>query len=343
MWWTTRSAAVSVVEIDGVAHLELRRTWRSRSAQRIEPPAGSMIDTLTRPALSEDGTKVIATLIDTNEGDRDVGSYDVRSRAWTVLDYAWEADISPVPTSYGTLSQRRARSLADAVISYLGRQPTRAQTLMVEPADIGLLPMRWVTWMPSSESKVRDGWRFDGIAYGPSPDGFVYRPITVNVVRDRARMVADVEPRGKLTYLRTVDDAVALLESALGSRFVAPVGLPRGTKLARYPVDLWSWAGTTTGHLRMVLPGVGSAREPYGNITYSYGDEISLSFGCGGTNDPEETVVGDEPALTDHLGGTSAIVWPATLERESSATFGISGEISKSKALDLANRLQSAR
>jgi WD40-like Beta Propeller Repeat len=342
-WWTTPSKAVSVVESGGVAHLELRRTWRSRAYDRIDAPTGTAIDTHARPALSEDGTKVIATLIDGRDDERDVGVYDVRSGAWTVLDYAWEADVSSVPTSHGTLSQRRARSLADAVFSYWGSRPQLAQTLMSEPDDIELLPMRWVGWMPSSETKIKGGWEMVATAYGPSPNGFAYRPITVAVVKDRSRMIAEIEPRGPVTYLRTIDDAVTLLAETMGSDFVAPVGLPAGTKLARFPVDLWSWNGNTTGYLRMVLPGGTRMDAAYGNLSYSYGHEISLSFGCGGTNDPEETRVGDQSALTDRLAGTSAIVWPATLENERTASFGVSGKLSKSEVLDLATKLESAR
>ena len=339
-WWMAPAKAVSIVEVDGVAHLEVRRNWRSRTSKLIDPPEESLLDTRARPAITEDGSKIVVTLIDQSEGDRDVASYDLRSHAWTILDYAWEADVSPVPSSYGPISERRARSLTDTILSYWGYRPFLAQTLMADPSDIGLLSMKSISWMVKEPRRSDSGWVTDALVYGPTPDGFVYRLISLLVTKSGHRMVADILPRGPSKSLRTIQDATRLLSEELGSRFVAPVGLPVGTTLAKWPLDMWSWRGDTTAHLHLRLPGTGGGGGGRGTLTYSYGSEVSLSFGCGGTNHPEETSVGDESGVTDHLGTTSAVVWPATMKDQDGATFGVSGTMSKHDVRALAEALE---
>jgi hypothetical protein len=329
--------------VDEVTVLSYRRNpWKRHDKLTVEAPAGFHFAERSRPVLSQDGSVVFVELVDSG-GGADLGMFDSRTRTWDVIDYAWDADMSPAPSVLGPVEAFRARNVAIDLLASAGGKGPKARLLLEGELDAELLPFKsWVQQVVHQPEKVGSDWVVPTIAFGRTEHGFAYRELSISVATVDGRLLADPQARSPLRYVRTMDDALGFLRTALpGIDIVAPAGLPSGATLAkRDPVGAYTWAQGGTGTINLQTPDAASAG--YGDLHFSYG-AVSFNLGCGGEVNSEPEDLDGTPALSGKLGKTRQVLWPATPKTEDQATFTVFGELPKDELLDMARAMEATR
>ena len=336
-WWAwewEKQTALLVDDGDSLSLSWQRGPYRTRAAVTTEPPAGHTFDADGRIAVLQHGT-VAVTLLD-ETGERDLGLFDPVTSGWTTLDHAWDAAGSPAPSTLGSLEEQRAVGLARDLMWSLGHpDPGRAELLLAEPLDPGLVPFGHVGYAIGDPERMGDAWTIPAYAYGRMDAALGTRDLTVTVRDLDGRLAATLEAAGPVVPLRTVDDAALYLDRILTVPVIAPTGFPSGARLAeRWAIDAWSWAGRTTGSLHVSAPGIG-------RLSFYYGDG---GLGCGAYPVPLELETGTSAIVQDPetSGGYNAIAWPAA-PRDSSGPFGISGQAPTETLVAIATAMDASR
>lgn len=335
-WWTQweQDTALLVRDADGAVGLQWRPRYHRRTQVTSAPPEGYWFDSTTRPAVAE-GAPVAVTLIDA-DGERDLGLFDPIARRWTMLDYAWDPAWSPAPVASGPVgAEEAARLTRELVAALVWRADEVDPGLLLDgPTDGELAPFDRPGYAFGSPTRAGGGWSVATTIYGRLGDGFATRDVEFLVRAVDGRVAAVPVVVGPIVRLRTVDEAVALLDRVLTAEVVPPAGLPAGSRLAPQALEAWTWAGETTGYLKLIVPGLGT-------VTFNYG---SSGFGCGPSPIPLELGTGTRAIATDptESGGFNTVAWPAG-PRDFSAPFGVSGELPPSTLVAIASATDRAR
>ena len=142
-----------------------------------------------------------------------------------------------------------------------------------------------------------------------------------------ATATATTAPVSQPKRYRSIPEAVAALERAVGVPVVLPEGLPQGVKLAG--------AGVTgrRGYIAFMLQPRRPLHIQYGRAGFD---------GCGPLN-PRATRVGTAPAVINASDGSKpphvTVVWPATVKRPT-GRYGLSGQFSEAKLMAFAESMQ---
>jgi hypothetical protein len=310
--------------------------WSKKGQRVVAPPRSYRIREGARVAVTQDGTRVLVDLLGLWEGreQRALGIFDVRLDRWTVLTYAWEPAASPAPLSVGPLGARRATSVAIDLLQYWNRFPGRAAEILAGTRDPSLLPFRAVSFVLDPAERAGGAWTVPAIAYGQGPQGFGYRRLTIRVAARHGRLLATPTAASPVQPVRTITDAVAFVELALGADVPTPASLPAGTTLARRPVDLWPWTGTRSAQVNLEVPGT---RGSTGSILIQYG-RASFTLGCGGEKGLPTQLAGSA-ALLARFDHQRQIIWPAT-PREPEGAFGVyASRLSEDELLAIAESM----
>jgi hypothetical protein len=329
-WWARWDEDTALVVREGE---KLVLAWRpdhwKKTKVTAAPPPGYQIDPTTPVAVAE-GALVAVPLLH-EDGGPAVGLFDPLAKHWRVLGYAWDPAFGPAPAAVGSLERAWAVRLTRTLLWSLGRE--RVDLLLARPGDLPALPFDRPGHVLGTPRPAGEGWVVPATVYGRTASGFAARDLDVRVRPVDGRLVAAPRATGPLVRIRTVDDAVALLDRLLTAEVVAPAGLPEGTRLAPRAFDAWSWDGSSEGALYLAVPG-------FGRVTFHYG---SAGFGCGPSPVPLTLATGTGAITTDPAGsgGWNTIAWPAR-PRETSAPFGISGAVPTSTLVAWASAIDRA-
>jgi hypothetical protein len=335
-WWTQwdQDTVMLVRDQEGVLALQWRPRYFRRSAITSAPPQGYRFDATARLAIAE-GAPVAVPLID-SEGGRDLGLFDPVTQRWTTLDYAWDPAWSPAPVATGPVGAQEAVRLTRDLIWGLvwGREEVDPDLLISRAGGGELVPFDRPGYAFGSPVRAGNGWIVPATTYGRLGERFAVRDVRFLVRPVDGRMEASPSVVGPVVRLRTIEDAVALLDRVLTADVVAPEGLPPGSRLAPKALSAWTWAGETTGSLSVLVPGAG-------RLTFHYG---SGGFGCGPSPIPLALGTGTPAVVTDpeQSGGFNTIAWPAR-PHETSGPYGISGEVPIATLTELATAMDRTR
>jgi hypothetical protein len=340
-WWMNGRNGVAILRShDGELRLAIRNLFNSRDRAFVKPPSGYRYVRTSQPVITQDASRVAIDLLDPGAG-RDLGLLDTVTEKWTVLDYAWDPSASPTPTIVGPLSAREAKYTAESLFSNWGRRPGRSQMLTAGDVPMSLLPWKHMGWLVGDPERMKNGWSVPSMAYSYGlNDALGYREINVLVRRSHGRLTATPTSPGPLMEVTSLEDAHGFAEAALGRELPNLPPLPEGTRLADdYALNAMSWRGMSAT-INTVAPRVGG-RGPSGgtDMSFSYGDRLDFSLGCGGAVDPQPTEVAGIPAMIDHSGSTRQVIWPATPERPT-GTLSVHGILSKEELLELAEAVE---
>jgi hypothetical protein len=303
--WSTigPSAAVLKAGPNGAKKIEIKRDGYDRHGLlTVKAPPDHRFAPLTRPQISQDGARVSIGLVDSS-GQQDLGILDTATGRWSVTNYAWQPAASTIPTSTGPPGARRAIKTAGDLLRLWDGGPRKAALLLGHRPRKGLLPFTHIQYVTHPPAKVGKHWIVDASVIGDTKGApFSYRDVAVTVYAAKGRLRAAVSPSSPVTPVATVDQAVAFIRHLIGPSAVAPLGLPAGMSLSRYPLYANSFGGHTSAQLN--LQGSGGA-----SMTISYGNAYFQS--CGEV-DGHAAAVGSAPALRAHLGNQFQVIWPAT-------------------------------
>lgn len=326
--------------------------WERKIKAIHTAPRGYVLSARSRVAIAQDTSRVLVDLVD-RDGGSSLGLLDLRTGRWNVLPYAWDGAATPAPTASGPVGGPRAAGLAGDVLGAWRRGGSWAAALLAPDRDRDLFGMRRFSYIVGTPVRSGDGWQVPATVYGKDGGRHLFRRAVVGIRRtDDGRLTADVGAPSAPQPIASIDDAVAFAAEALGDEiaFAWPTNLPLGTTLnARWPVDGYSWEGSTVMSIHMLVPSPdGDGTDP---LSISFGD-VSFNLGCGGENDPEEGEVAGAAALFDHVAfdyrergervrqRTDQVLWPATLEARDRALYSIYGDVSKATVAALAANMQ---
>lgn len=333
--WATKHGVV-VLRVGNAGELELATkadAWsRKVKTTYVAPSPYSFLRT-GRVSMAQDGSHVIVDLADP-KGDRSMGILDLTSGNWEIRDYAWSGVATPVPTYSGPVGAARARRLAEDFFgSRRGWGTYRAAALLVGDEDDDLLDGGRSGFILGTPTRSRSGWSVPATLYARSDKRYRFQHVTFEMTKtDDGRIEGDASAISPAYPLETIEDAKRFLSEVVGGEidFVWPTYLPEGAELdQRWPVDAYSYGGSRTASIHLRLPQAEGARFER-TMSISYGD-VSFGLGCGGEVDPEETTVGDGPALFDQTGEgpqhVRQILWPGTLDARDVGTYSVYGQL----------------
>jgi hypothetical protein len=337
-WWTDswqKDSAVVRTEA-GMAELVVSHRPGQKHGLVTEPPAGERLAPFARPSVLEGGP-VAVTLLDA-QGGKDLGLFDPTTRRWTVLDYAWDPAWSPAPPAAGSLEAAAAASLVRHLLWTWNRFPDRAGLLLQGGGNPTLVSFRGLGFTFSQPERSAGGWSVPATLFGRTDNGFSFRRVAFHVRADSGRLVVDPVRIQGLRYVRTMGQAVRLLDSMLTLDVVPPTGLPEGTRLASNALSAWSWGGRTTGQLSLSVPGTPNGR---GTLSILYGQG---GFGCGPSPVPLELSTGTSAIASDPAEGGSftQVAWPAG-PKDWSGPYGISGDLPRETIVGIAEAMDAER
>ena len=336
-WWNNSRNGIAVLRSSrGQLHLAMRNLWGTRDRTVVEPPAGYRFPRYAQPSITQDASRVAIDLLDPGAG-RDLGLLDPVTGKWTILDYAWEPSASATPTIVGPLERRDASNVAEMLLSNWSRRSARAEMLTAGDSPPSLFPWRFFGWMTLDPERIEDGWRVPVMthSYGMRDEPYAYRQADIIVRRDRGRLTATPSDVGPLTTVNTIAEAHDFAEAVVGRDLPELPELPEGSRLAdEYALSASNWTGSKTTTINTVAPPPDGS-GPQRRMSFSYGDDIDFSLGCGGAVDPDPAEVAGGPAMIDHVSGTRQVIWPATPE-DPTGPFSIHGNLSREELLALA-------
>jgi hypothetical protein len=334
-WFNTYKHGAVMLRETGEGELELavKSLWKRNAHEVFGPPPGHDFVRVGQPALSTDGTRAFVDLVDAG-GERDLGELDVLTGEWEVRDYAWEPSVSPAPATTGQLTERKVHGILETMLGGLGRA-RRLTLLGIDAARSPVPPGKRVQFTYQDPTHSGGDWsttasvlRYE--SRGRLTNKWTFRTFGVELRLKHGRVVAELSNVGPWVRIDSLEDAYSYAEAAVGRGLPRPT-LPADLKLdLENPVNAWTWSGRTTVNLSFLAPNPSARRAAiYGpaRTTVSYGDDVSLSLGCGGVGDPEPIDIGGPPAVYDELKPTRAIVWPAT-PKHAVGRFGVSGDLS---------------
>lgn len=285
-----------------------------------------------RVSVAQDGSRAIVDLVDP-KGDRSMGILDLRSGGWKVREYSWSGTATPAPTFSGPVGAARAQRLAG---DYFGSRHRSghytAASLLVGDEQDDLLKGRG-GYILGTPARSKSGWSVPATLYARSDGRFGFQHAMFETTEtDDGRIEGAAYAISPAYPLETIEDAKRFLSGVVGEElsFIWPTYLPEGVRLdKRWPVDAYSYDGSTTATIRMELPREEGERFAR-SMSISYGD-VNFGLGCGGEVDPEETEVGEEPGLFDQTGEgprhTRQILWPGTLDARDIGIYSVYGEM----------------
>jgi WD40-like Beta Propeller Repeat len=331
-WRTRHGAAVLRRTTDGELELAVKPSaWTYRIFGKYRAPSPYEYSTTGHISFSQETRRVVVDLVDP-KGDRAMGILDLSSDDWTVIDYAWNGVATPAPTTSGRLAEWRAEQLGhDFFGSWNRRSDRSAAALLLGHRDRKLI-RGGGGYLMGDPTKIERGWSIPAALYVRKDRKYRFQNARLDLTRTKdGRVEADVTATSDDAPLETVADAKTFLSEILDGdpAFVWPTYLPEGTRLnERWPVDAYRWGSSMVATVHLTVPHVEG--ESYDRtINVAYGD-VSFSLGCGGENNPEESEVGEEPGLYDHVGqgpgGTRQILWPATMDQRDLASYSVYGE-----------------
>lgn len=337
-WWSNQRNGVAVLRSDdGELRLAIRNLWGRNDRSVFEPPAGYRFARFAQPVITQDASRVAIDLLDPGAG-RDLGLLDPVTGQWKILDYAWDPSASPTPTIVGPLSAGEARTTAEMLFSNWGRRPGRTQMMTGGDVPMSVLPWKDIGWIVQDPQPVKNGWIVPSVAYSfglNEPHG--YREVDVAVERDHGRLTATPTNFGPLVPVTTLEEAHGFAELVTGRDLPDLPVLPAGTRLsADYALNASSWRGVTAT-INATAPSA-TGRGGGTDMSFSFGESIDFSLGCGGPVDPQPTEVAGEPAMIDRSGSIRQVIWPATPEKQTGA-FSVHGNLTKQELLDLAEEV----
>ena len=316
--------------------LAIRRLWGQRDKVVVRPPHGYSIPRFAHPSISTDGSRVIVDLLDAGAG-RDVGLYDPQTKSWTVLDYAWNSAVSPVPGLIGSIDEQRADLAARQLFETAHNAPMKFSVLTGSRKARDVIPWRSAGYVMRRPTSTGGGsWSIATVAFPYRRHNRPYRSLRIDVHKKNGLVMATPTATSPIREVTDVESAFDFASTAVGYEVSRPT-LPKGTRLTKWPFDAYSWNGKPQVVFHFALPG-NTRRNPK-TFSVGYGEDLSFSLGCGGENDPAEGDVDGVSALVDHVPGTNQVIWPATPE-DRHATMTVYGTIGKDEVLEIARSMQ---
>lgn len=304
--WATKHGVVVMREgSDGDLELVTKaNSWERKVRATYRAPSPYRFLGTGRVSVAQDGSRALVDLVDP-KGDRSMGILDLRSGEWLIRDYAWSGIATPAPTYSGPMGAARARRLAEDFFgARRGWGSYNAAAMLIGDDDDELLEGGRYGFVLGTPARTDSGWAVPATLYARSEKRYSFQHATFEMTKtEDGRIEGEATAISPTHPLETIEDAKRFLSEVVGGElaFVWPTYLPDGAELdKRWPVDAYSYGGSTTASIHLRLPQAEGSRFEQ-TMSISYGD-VSFGLGCGGESIPSPPPSGANPDCSTRRG-----------------------------------------